>query len=72
LLTERRLSDVFASSRAREAAFFCDSNKVSELVNLHRKQSARGCGLSTWVGLMPELYAHLDPMPFEADSVQSA
>ena len=35
LLTERRLSDTFTSSRARKAAFFSDSNEVTELMNLH-------------------------------------
>ena len=37
LLTERRLSDMFASSRAREAAFVNDSNEVTELMDLHRE-----------------------------------
>ena len=37
LLTERRLSDTFTSSRARKAAFFSDSNEVTELMNLHWK-----------------------------------
>src|SRR6266567_4165486 len=51
LLTERRLSDMFASSRAREAAFVNNSNEVTELMNLHREnlvwqQCARGCDLS--------------------------
>jgi triphosphoribosyl-dephospho-CoA synthetase len=36
LLTERRLSDMFASSRAREAAFVSDSDEITELMNLHR------------------------------------
>src|SRR6266567_7521049 len=37
LLTERRLSDMFASSRAREAAFVKNSNEVKELMNLNRE-----------------------------------
>src|SRR6266403_2643022 len=37
LLTERRLSYMFASSRARETAFVNDSNEVTELMNLHRE-----------------------------------
>ena len=40
LLTERRLSDMFASSRARETAFVNDSNEVTELMNLHRRKSS--------------------------------
>jgi hypothetical protein len=42
---------MFASSRAREAAFVSDSNEVTELMNFHReiwlwRQSARGSDLS--------------------------
>ena len=37
LLTERRLSNMLASSRAREAALVSDSHEVTELMNLHRK-----------------------------------
>ena len=37
LLTKRRLSDMFASSGAREAALFSYSNEVTELMNLHWK-----------------------------------
>jgi hypothetical protein len=32
---------MFASSRAREAAFVNDSNEVTELMNLHRENPGR-------------------------------
>ena len=35
LLTKGRLSDMFASSSAREAALFGHGNEVTELMNLH-------------------------------------
>ena len=36
LLTERWLRDVLALRRIGEATLLCDSDKVSELMNLHR------------------------------------
>src|SRR2546423_1831211 len=41
LLTERRLSDMFAGSGAREAALFSYSNEITELMDLHLEKPRR-------------------------------